>query len=342
MLLAYTRNRFSTIPLRLCFKFKPVWSSGPNTYCSPGKDTVSKDCFGNQRRLSIWHTLPVDATALVTLWSPELIYSITSLWFKDRIWYATDGWDNPIPPDRSSGLGFGAFIERLIAPAQVIWFPYMRTRPESGRFGVKLEGAGKIRVFAIANPILQALIRPIHDWAMSILRLLPTDGTYNQTAPLSRLRGKMHFLSFDLKAATDSLPVRLSGSLLAGLFGNEFAQSWVDILTQTAFRVPEAQTFKRQKAHVYRFTKGQPLGFYSSRPVFALTHHALVWLAAWRAHPGKLFLDYAILGDDLVIADEKVAAEYLAIMRDAEVTISKEKSLISRTGALEFAKRFMT
>ena len=61
-----------------------------------------------------------------------------------------------------------------------------------------------------------------------------------------------------------------------------------------------------------------------------------------RAYPGKRFYDYAILGDDLVIGDSKVAEQYLAIMQDAEVTISKEKSLISCTGALELAKRFMT
>lgn len=44
-------------------------------------------------------------------------------------------------------------------------------------------------------------------------------------------------------------------------------------------------------------------------------------MAARRAYPGKIFNDY--VGDDIVIADSKVAQEYLAIMRDAEVTISK-------------------
>lgn len=56
--------------------------------------------------------------------------------------------------------------------------------------------------------------------------------------------------------------------------------------------------------------------------------------------PGNRFYDYAILGDDLVIADSEVAKEYLRIMEDCEVSISKEKSLISSTGACEFAKRF--
>lgn len=133
----------------------------------------------------------------------------------------------------------------------------MRTRPENGRFGSKLEGGGKVRAFAIGNPIVQALIRPLHDWVMSVLRKLPTDGTFDQLAPLLRLKGKMTLFSFDLKAATDSLPVNLSGSLLAGLLGQDLAQSWVDILSQTAFRVPNKSPVNRKRAHVYRFTKGQ-------------------------------------------------------------------------------------
>jgi hypothetical protein len=68
----------------------------------------------------------------------------------------------------------------------------------------------------------------------------------------------------------------------------------------------------------------------------------IVWIAALRATPGRVFRDYAILGDDIVIADSKVAQEYKKIMQDLEVTISTEKSLVSRTGAMEFAKRFIS
>lgn len=113
-------------------------------------------------------------------------------------------------------------------------------------------------------------------------------------------------------------------------------------MTYTGFRSPEPIHHHKQRAMVFRFTKGQPLGYYSSWPVFTLTHHMLVWWAAWQVYPGRRFWDYAILGDDIVIADEKVAAEYARIMDECEVTISKEKSLISHTGAMEFAKRFIT
>lgn len=53
----------------------------------------------------------------------------------------------------------------------------------------------------------------------------------------------------------------------------------------------------------------------------------LVWYATWRVRPGVKFFDYALLGDEIVIADPVVAKSYLEVMEECEVTISKEKSL---------------
>lgn len=75
--------------------------------------------------------------------------------------------------------------------------------------------------------------------------------------------------------------------------------------------------------------------------MLALTHHIMVALAARRA--GYLvgsFRDYAVLGDDIVIANGKVAREYLIVCNQVGVKVGIHKSLISRNGCLEFAKRF--
>lgn len=153
----------------------------------------------------------------------------------------------------------------------------------------------------------------------------------------------MNSYSDDLKAATDSLPSAVSAVLLGAIFGFSLGTTWFDILTGVSFRnVNDRKVRFEDRERGWFFTKGQPLGFYSSWPVFALTHHALVWLAASKAYPGTVFQDYAILGDDLVIADSKVAREYVRLMDCLKVTISKEKSLISSTGACEFAKKFLT
>jgi hypothetical protein len=63
------------------------------------------------------------------------------------------------------------------------------------------------------------------------------------------------------------------------------------------------------------FRTGQPLGYYGSWALFSLTHHFLVWLAADKANPHRTrpFHRYALLGDDIVIADKAVADEYLRL-----------------------------
>jgi hypothetical protein len=61
--------------------------------------------------------------------------------------------------------------------------------------------------------------------------------------------------------------------------------------------------------------------------------NSLVFSFSW-------FKDYAVLGDDIVIANGLVAREYVRLMAELGVGIGLAKSLISRKGGLEFAKRF--
>jgi hypothetical protein len=78
--------------------------------------------------------------------------------------------------------------------------------------------------------------------------------------------------------------------------------------------------------------------------MLALTHHAIVQLSAELA--GKVngkewFEDYALLGDDIVIADKAVANIYLRLMAGLGVGIQLSKSVHDAKGygVLEFAKR---
>lgn len=50
----------------------------------------------------------------------------------------------------------------------------------------------------------------------------------------------------------------------------------------------------------------------------------------------------ALLGDDILIADELVAREYSLLLERLRVTISLSKSIISENGTLKFAKRYWT
>lgn len=90
------------------------------------------------------------------------------------------------------------------------------------------------------------------------------------------------------------------------------------------------------------FRTGQPLGYYGSWALFSLSHHYLVWLAAWIVDSGRRtpFTRYALLGDDIVIADGAGAEQYRRLLGKLDVSISESKSICSKTGALEFAKQF--
>ena len=57
-----------------------------------------------------------------------------------------------------------------------------------GKLGFKIEAAGKIRVFAMVDAYTQWIMKPIHDMVFNILKTLPTDGTFDQTRPVERLR----------------------------------------------------------------------------------------------------------------------------------------------------------
>lgn len=73
--------------------------------------------------------------------------------------------------------------------------------------------------------------------------------------------------------------------------------------------------------------------------MLALTHHVIVRIAAGKVGYSD-FTKYCILGDDIVIADDKVAEEYFNLMRLLGVSINLSKSVQSSDFA-EFAKVWM-
>ena len=206
-----------------------------------------------------------------------------------------------------------------------------------------IEGGGKRRLFAVCNYVKQRLLSPVHDWAFKVLSVIRSDGTFDQERPLRRLRaipGLKDVYSYDLKSATDRWPLSVIYTTLKSLFGSEFASSVVNSsLGLNTFLVGPPLT---RRYHEVSFLVGQALGFKGSWSLFALSHHFVVWLAAKRADPSRSrpFWKYALLGDDIVIADKEVAYHYKEILDQLGVKISMPKSIISDSGCCEFAKRF--
>jgi hypothetical protein len=321
----------STIPLNQGMTWEPTWKSLPTTrWVNKVFQTALKE-LGIRRLVSCFPALPyeVDAFTLLRESSQQLesMLSQTILW-PPMTRYALDD-NNDLLTDLCYDLS-----EKLFNPFPMFHEPSRRV-PIMGRLGQSVEGGGKRRIFAIGNYVNQRLLKPVHQWLMEVLRPLPTDGTFNQEKPLDNLVGEMVCFSFDLRAATDRWPLQILFEVMFHLFGNKFAGAVRTALAYNIFEIP----FVKRRHAALSFIAGQPLGYYSSWPLFTLSHHYLVWWCAEKVYPGKHFTRYGILGDDVVIADSNVAAEYERTLGRIKVGISYQKSLISTSGAAEFAKR---
>jgi hypothetical protein len=200
------------------------------------------------------------------------------------------------------------------------------------------DGGGKRRIVGIVDFWSQWLLKPLHLYLFEVLRKIPQDGTFDQLAPVSALldyaRLGMQCFSFDLSNATDRLPVKLQEQILGIITGPLLAVSWRVLLTR--------RTYYHQRTGGLRYAVGQPMGALSSWAMLAVTHHVIVQVAAYRSGFQGWYPFYAVLGDDVVILGDRVAQEYLSIMRYLGVPINMGKSISSERGLLEFAKRVVS
>jgi hypothetical protein len=219
----------------------------------------------------------------------------------------------------------------------------------NGRLHFIPEPAGKVRVVALVDYWTQIALYPLHRFIFDILKDIDQDGTFNQVKPVKALLKKTPkdqiIYSYDLSAATDRLPICVQVAILATIFTPYFAEAWRAILVDRSYNVPDFEYLEKGRAVTARFPEsvkykvGQPIGAYSSWAMLALTHHALVQFSAQSAGYTEWFCKYAILGDDIVIADDAVAKAYLSLLKALGVKVGLAKSLISSDRTLEFAKR---
>lgn len=246
-----------------------------------------------------------------------------------------------------------------------------------GKLAFKIEPAGKIRIFAMVDNWTQWLLKPLHNQLFSFLSKLSTDATFDQTKTVDTFnamitsKGIRKVYSFDLTAATDRIPVSVQASILSMAFKQpDLGESWARVLVGRWYTLPYPEwdptaisckilgvdpqnpgdniRIKELKVDggktipvvdAVRYATGQPMGALSSWAMLALTHHIMVRIAATRAGLSDFKL-YMVLGDDLVIADSDVAKYYLQLAKEWDIGINLSKSVLSRNGSFEFAKRF--
>ncbi|KAK8680289.1 hypothetical protein V6N13_109239 [Hibiscus sabdariffa] len=102
-------------------------------------------------KLTLFHTLPVDATAAITLAAGgEWLSETLDVLFGKRDVYP----GAVVLPNRSAGDAF-VWYSKLFSYLYrfaTVWLDTMRWQPQLGRMGMKVEEAGKKRLFAIGSP----------------------------------------------------------------------------------------------------------------------------------------------------------------------------------------------
>jgi hypothetical protein len=212
-----------------------------------------------------------------------------------------------------------------------------------GKLSFLREPAGKVRVVAILDGWSQMLLSGLHSETQSILKKIPQDGTMDQGRPISLLRMKdlkdKPVYSFDLSSATDRLPIDLQCQILSFIYNKDIAWAWREVMVGRDFHAFDQQLGVDT---TLRYTVGQPMGALSSFNMLALSHHIIVQVAALNCGYSEWFCDYALLGDDIVIADKVVAMAYKSLMMDLGLELSDSKGFESPNGTFEFCKRMIT
>jgi hypothetical protein len=206
--------------------------------------------------------------------------------------------------------------------------------PIQGILKVIIDRNNKARAVMIGNASVQASIDPLKDYLFALLRLIPSDCTYDQTEGVEFVRKSMRkgkkIFSVDTKDWTYHFPIELQELVL-----NNIRHRNGEVILQAAkncLKMPLKCTICNG-SHVG--LKGSAMGLGISWPLAALTHHLLLMAFCHRCkvHPEH---SYRMLGDDIVITDERVYILYIQFCSDCGIPISKGKTFESYSLA-EFA-----
>jgi hypothetical protein len=173
----------------------------------------------------------------------------------------------------------------------------------------------------------QTCLFNLHKATIAMLGKIDKDVTIGQDiAPFGVESERYH--SFDLTAATDRIPVEIYEGLYQAWKGTRWTQEWKNLMINYDFDYA---------GNKVKYSTGQPKGIYSSWTSLALGHHLIVQYSALKVGKPN-FKDYRLLGDDIVIRDDRVALSYTQVMTSLGVEISPTKTLVSED-TFEFAKR---
>jgi len=202
------------------------------------------------------------------------------------------------------------------------WNPPKDSVDAVGKIGLIQEPGFKLRAVANPNRVYQIALKPLGDAIYKTVQQLPWDCTFDQSKAIpvvqQHLQAKSRCFCIDLSGATDYFPLSLQIDVLQVLFPN--MSDYVSLFQELS------RSSWIMGNTTIKWTKGQPLGLYPSFGSFALTHGLLLFFLNNYTHNNEFY----VLGDDVIILDDGLAAKYLDALKLIGCPISESKSITSR------------
>jgi len=231
--------------------------------------------------------------------------------------------------DRLDTLYYGVVIFRVLT--RII--PFTGKKKCIRTLSVIKDKELKNRVIAIGDYWSQTALIPFHEYLFRVLKKIPQDCTFDQSSFISKILNKSFYYSADLVNATDRFPIKTISSVMLGVLPKYYIDAWENIMVGHPFDYKQGKKLEKVS-----YSVGNPMGFYSSWASFSVAHHYVIYYCCRLNNIDWKTLDYALLGDDIVICNPIVAASYKEVISKLGVEISKPKTYTS-THLFEFAKR---
>lgn len=211
-----------------------------------------------------------------------------------------------------------------------------------GKISFLQEGGAKARVVCSPNAWLQFYMQPIHRKLASIVKRIEAEGLnrflgyscmFDQQKGAYWCLGQMEqgeeIHAVDLSSATDRFPLWYQMDMLRDLHMFRLSAVYPHL----------TGPYWGQDGEKWTYGAGQPMGLYSSFPLFHLSHLYLLEGLSVSLGLSKGEAHYAVLGDDVLIKDKSLLELYLSFLHNAGVPVSAHKCYSG--GLTEFAG-FMT
>lgn len=191
----------------------------------------------------------------------------------------------------------------------------------------------KLRSIASPYRLFQVASQPLKEDLGRLVSGLDWDCTHDQGRAFpfiqEAIRNSRVVYSVDLSSATDYFPFELQQIVLETIYGKDNPYTIL-------FRDVSRSVWHSDLGDIV-WKRGQPLGFNPSFFTFTLTHGLLLLTLLGKRWDHEFF----VLGDDVVILDERLFIKYTSTLSALGCPYAKDKTLISSKLA-EFAGKVIT